>query len=54
MKKCVFCRVQEIDQLEAHLNALYKHFYYFVQEYELLKKEEYTPLEALTRRICTD
>jgi len=37
---------------EAHVNTCYKHFYYFVTEFELVSSKEFEPLAELTRRIC--
>lgn len=39
---------------EAHVNACYKHFYYFVQEFELISSKELEPLHEMTSRICKD
>ncbi|KAH8403285.1 hypothetical protein KR222_009705 [Zaprionus bogoriensis] len=39
---------------EAHVNACYKHFYYFVQEFELISAKELEPLHEMTSRICKD
>lgn len=44
-------RVKEIGA-EAHTNAFYKHFYYFVKEHNLLEEKDFAPLETLTQRIC--
>ncbi|KAI8780780.1 MOB kinase activator 3B [Biomphalaria glabrata] len=37
---------------EAHVNTCYKHFYYFVTEYNLIDKKELEPLRDMTERIC--
>ncbi|KAK6192168.1 hypothetical protein SNE40_003688 [Patella caerulea] len=37
---------------EAHINTCYKHFYYFVTEYNLVDKKELEPLRDMTERIC--
>ncbi|KAK7099031.1 MOB kinase activator 3B-like [Littorina saxatilis] len=37
---------------EAHINTCYKHFYYFVTEYNLINKSELEPLREMTERIC--
>ncbi|BFZ04218.1 hypothetical protein BsWGS_07257 [Bradybaena similaris] len=37
---------------EAHVNTCYKHFYYFVTEYNLIDKKELEPLKDMTERIC--
>lgn len=39
---------------EAHVNTCYKHFYYFVTEFELITQKELDPLAEMTKRICTD
>ena len=39
---------------EPHVNTCYKHFYYFVTEFDLINEKEYAPLQEMTRRICTD
>ncbi|XP_065572321.1 MOB kinase activator-like 3 isoform X2 [Artemia franciscana] len=39
---------------EPHVNACYKHFYYFVREFDLVREQEFEPLEELTKRICKD
>ena len=50
----VFC-VQEIVSLgeEAHLNTSFKHFVYFIQEFELIDKKELAPLQELIDRLTT-
>ena len=49
-----FC-VQEIVSLgeEAHLNTSFKHFVYFIQEFELIDKKELAPLQELIDRLTT-
>ncbi|RWS12401.1 MOB kinase activator-like 3, partial [Dinothrombium tinctorium] len=37
---------------EAHVNTCYKHFYYFVKEFELVSNKEFEPLAELTRKLC--
>ena len=37
---------------EAHSNALYRQFYYFVKEHNMMDEKDYVPLQALTDRIC--
>jgi len=32
---------------EAHLNTCFKHFYYFIQEFDLVEKKEMAPLQDL-------
>ncbi|KAJ6641886.1 MOB kinase activator-like 3 [Pseudolycoriella hygida] len=39
---------------EAHVNTCYKHFYYFVQEFELVSPKELEPLAEMTAHICKD
>ncbi len=39
---------------EPHVNTCYKHFYYFVNEFNLLNEKEFEPLKEMTRRICVD
>lgn len=39
---------------EAHVNTCYKHFYYFVQEFQLVTAKELEPLSQMTSRICRD
>ena len=36
------------------MNTCYKHFYYFVTEFDLINEKEFAPLQEMTRRICTD
>jgi len=48
-----FDRLQEIGA-EPHVNALYKSFYYFSKEHNLMTDKDYEPLADLTRRICND
>ncbi|XP_048395409.1 MOB kinase activator 3B-like [Stegostoma tigrinum] len=37
---------------EAHVNTCYKHFYYFVTEFDLTDERELEPLKAMTEKIC--
>ena len=39
---------------EAHVNTCYKHFYYFVTEFDMLSQKELEPLKELTAKICRD
>ncbi|CAG0897609.1 unnamed protein product [Darwinula stevensoni] len=39
---------------EAHVNTCYKHFYYFVSEFDLVSHKEFEPLKEMTQRICRD
>lgn len=48
-----FDRITQIGA-EAHVNTCYKHFIYFVMEFNLLRKEEIQPLIQMTYRMCPD
>ena len=55
---CFSCKfysylLQEIVSLgeEAHLNTSFKHFVYFIQEFELIDKKELAPLQELIDRL---
>lgn len=48
-----FDRIMSIGA-EPHVNTCYKHFYYFVTEFELINEKEFAPLQEMTRKICTD
>ncbi|RNA30917.1 MOB kinase activator 3A [Brachionus plicatilis] len=48
-----FDRISQIGA-EAHVNTCYKHFIYFVTEFNLLRKEEIEPLIQMTFRMCPD
>lgn len=48
-----FDRIMSIGA-EPHVNTCYKHFYYFVTEFNLINEKEFAPLQEMTRRICTD
>ena len=37
---------------EAHVNTCYKHFYYFISEFDLVAQKELEPLKEMTARIC--
>ncbi|XP_034948441.1 MOB kinase activator-like 3 [Chelonus insularis] len=39
---------------EAHVNTCYKHFYYFVTEFELINSKELEPLSEMTSKVCKD
>lgn len=39
---------------EAHVNTCYKHFYYFVTEFELINTKELEPLAEMTAKVCKD
>ena len=49
------CVLQEIVSLgeEAHLNTSFKHFVYFIQEFELIDKKELAPLQELIDRLTS-
>ena len=38
-------------QEEAHLNTSFKHFIYFVQEFDLVEKKELAPLQELIDKL---
>ena len=37
---------------EAHVNTCYKHFYYFINEFNLISAKELEPLKEMTEKIC--
>lgn len=39
---------------EAHLNTSFKHFMYFVQEFDLIDKKELAPLSELITKMGID
>ncbi|XP_022250521.1 MOB kinase activator-like 3 [Limulus polyphemus] len=39
---------------EAHVNTCYKHFYYFVTEFDIVSQKEFEPLAEMTRKICKE
>jgi len=39
---------------EAHLNTSFKHFIYFVQEFQLIEKKELAPLQELIDTLISD
>ena len=43
-----------ISGAEPHVNTCYKHFYYFVTEFNLMNDKEFEPLKEMTKKICTD
>ena len=49
----MYCHFERIVELtfEAHLNSCFKHFAYFVLEFELVKPEELKPLKPLMDRF---
>ena len=36
---------------EAHVNTCYKHFYYFVTEFELVSSKEFEPLVSIEAKV---
>ena len=40
-------------QEEAHLNTSFKHFIYFVQEFDLVEKKELAPLQDLIDKLIS-
>tara|TARA_R110002050_G_scaffold156883_1_gene285378 strand:- start:312 stop:464 length:153 start_codon:yes stop_codon:yes gene_type:complete len=36
---------------EAHLNTCFKHFYYFIEEFELVDRREMAPLQEVIDAI---
>ena len=48
-----FDRLTEIEA-EAHSNTLFKHYYYFVKEFQLVDEKEFEPLKELIAKICKD
>jgi len=46
-----FDRVQSMGA-EAHINACYKHFFYFVNHFKLVDKRELEPLKEMQGKIC--
>jgi len=45
-----FLRIQELGE-EAHLNAAFKHFLFFTEEFDLVDKKELMPLAELIERF---
>jgi hypothetical protein len=39
---------------EPHVNTCYKHFYYFVCEFDLVSSRELEPLKEMTSHVCRD
>ncbi|XP_044514549.1 MOB kinase activator 3A [Gracilinanus agilis] len=46
-----FDRITQMGS-EAHVNTCYKHFYYFVKEFNLIDTKELEPLKEMTSRMC--
>lgn len=36
------------------MNTCYKHFFYFVTEFELINPKELEPLAEMTAKVCKD
>ena len=49
-----FDRILELKNLkaEAHGNTLFRHFYFFVKEFQLIEDKELEPLKDLIEKIC--
>ncbi|KAJ8892227.1 hypothetical protein PR048_004807 [Dryococelus australis] len=41
-----------VDGSEPHVNTCYKHFYYFVQEFDLVSSKELEPLKEMSAHVC--
>ena len=39
---------------QAHLNTSFKHFIYFVHEFNLIDKRELTPMQELIEKMLKD
>ena len=37
---------------EAHTNAFFKHYYFFVTEFNLVKEKEFEPLHHMINNLC--
>lgn len=44
--------IQKVEA-EAHVNTCFKHFYYFSQEFHLVKPEEFAPVENVVKKLIT-
>ena len=49
-----FDRILELSNLkaEAHGNTLFRHFYFFIKEFQLIEDRELEPLKELIEKIC--
>ena len=49
-----FDKIKEMEYLnaEAHGNTLFRYFYFFVKEFDLLEDKELEPLIDLVKKIC--
>jgi len=45
-----FDKIQEI-KAEPHINACFKHFYYFTLEFDMVDKKEFQPLEEMIKNL---
>jgi len=48
-----FMKIRDLDE-ESHLNTAFKHFMYFVWEFNLIEMEELAPLQDLIRNLMGD
>ncbi|KAI8853087.1 Mob1/phocein [Chytridium lagenaria] len=48
-----FPRIVSLGE-EAHLNTSFKHFMFFVQEFQLVEKKELVPLDELIKTLTAD
>ena len=46
-----FVTIREINA-EAHVNNLFRHFYFFSQEFHLIGDKDLEPLNDLIQKIC--
>ncbi|XP_055330995.1 MOB kinase activator-like 3 [Paramacrobiotus metropolitanus] len=46
-----FDRLMELEAV-PHVNLCYKHYYFFITEFDLVSKKELEPLEDLTAQLC--
>jgi len=47
-----FSQVMQLQE-EAHLNTSFKHFIYFIQEFDLVEKKELAPLQDLIDKLIS-
>ncbi|TSW89641.1 MOB kinase activator 1A [Bagarius yarrelli] len=50
--KCSFSKKLHLQE-EAHLNTSFKHFIFFVQEFNLIDRRELVPLQELIEKLGT-
>jgi len=48
-----FQKIQMLEE-EAHLNTCFKHFYYFIKEFDLVDDRELAPLQDLIENLTKD